>query len=98
MSLELWAYVRKIFENFSPIFEWSKLSDVNSIFSKIVSFKILSIVEKKIYIFAIELLYSISSFAGFEKRGVKVVSLHFAWLYFCILTPDFKVHRIPNSS
>ena len=33
---------------------------------------------------AIELLCSISSFYGFEKTGVKVVSLHFAYLYFCI--------------
>ena len=35
---------------------------------------------------------------GFEKRGVKVASLHFAWFYFCILTAGFKAHRIPNSS
>ena len=39
---------------------------------------------------ALVLLFSISSFAGIEKRGVKVVSLHFAQSYFCILTARFK--------
>ena len=47
---------------------------------------------------ALELLCSISSFAGFEKRGVKVVSLHYAQSYFCILTAGFKAYGIPNSS
>ena len=47
---------------------------------------------------ASELLCAISSFAGFQKSGVKVVSLHLAWFYFCILTAGFKAHRIPNSS
>ena len=50
------------------------------------------------HIVALELLCSISSFAGFEKRGVKVVSLHFAQSYFCILTAGFKAYGIPNSS
>ena len=44
----------------------------------------------------LELLCSISSFSGCEKTGVKVVSLHFAWFYFCILTVGFKVRRIPH--
>ena len=47
---------------------------------------------------ALELLHSISTFDGFEKRGIKVVSLRFAWFYFCILTAGFRVHRVPNSS
>ena len=47
---------------------------------------------------ALEVLCSISSFAGFEKKGVKVVSLHFARSYFCILTAGFKAYGIPNSS
>ena len=46
-------------------------------------------------IVALELLCSISSFAYFEKRGVKVVSLYFASFYVCISTAGFKVHRIP---
>ena len=49
-------------------------------------------------IVALELLCSISSFAGFKKRGVKVVSLLISYFNFCILTAGFKVHRIPNPS
>ena len=47
---------------------------------------------------ALELLCSIPTFAGFEKRGLKVVGLYFAPFYFCILTAGFGAHRIPNSS
>ena len=47
---------------------------------------------------ALELLCSIPTFAGFEKRGLKVVGLYFASFYFCILTAGFVAHRIPNSS
>ena len=43
---------------------------------------------------AIELLCSISGFSGIEKTGVKVVSLHFAWFYFLILTSGFKAPRL----
>ena len=46
---------------------------------------------------AVELLFSISSFfSGFEKIGLKAVSLLFAWFYFCILTSGFKAHRLQN--
>ena len=45
---------------------------------------------------ALELLCSISSFVGFEKRGVKVMRLLFAHFYFYILTAGFEAHRIPN--
>ena len=44
------------------------------------------------YHVALELLCSISNFADFQKRGDKVVNLHIAWFYFCILTAGFKVH------
>ena len=50
------------------------------------------------HLVALELLCSISSFAGFDKRGVTVVSLHFYKIYKCILTAVFKVRRIPASS
>ena len=30
--------------------------------------------------------------------SIEVVSLHFAWIPFCILTAGFKAHRVPNSS
>ena len=43
---------------------------------------------------AVEVLCSISSFSGFEKTGVKVVSLHFASFYFYILTLGFKPQRL----
>ena len=56
-----------------------------------------SILRKLLHYVVSELLCSISSFAGFERRGVQVVSLHFAWFYFCILTAGFKVYRIQLS-
>ena len=45
---------------------------------------------------AVELLCSISSFSGIEKTGIKlkVVSLHFAWFCFLILTSGFKAPRL----
>ena len=43
---------------------------------------------------AVELLCSIPSFSGIEKTGVKVVSLHFAWFYFLILTSGFQAPRL----
>ena len=43
---------------------------------------------------AVELLCSISSFSGIEKTGIKVVSLHFDWFYFLILTSGFKAPRL----
>ena len=69
-----------------------KLSDHNSSTPKLSTVHTKSIP----LIVALELLCSISSFAGFEKRGVEVVSLHIA--YFCILTAGPQAYRIPDSS
>ena len=39
-----------------------------------------------------ELLYTMFSFASFEKRGCKLLRVHLPKLYYCTLTADFSIH------